>query len=235
MLKLENVYVSYGAIQALKGITLEVNQGELIALIGNNGAGKSTTLKAIAGIEPVKDGKIYFEDKDITNLPYYKTFELGIVLVPEGRQLFPDMTVQENLELGYSKHIAGDKTLNEQLELVYSYFPDIYEKRFELASSLSGGQQQMVAIGRGIMSEPKLIMFDEPSLGLSPVLVQNVVEIIEKLSEKGHSILLVEQNANLALQISDRAYVLETGKMVLEDSAESLLGNDEIRKAYLGL
>ncbi len=235
MLKLENVYVSYGAIQALKGITLEVNQGELIALIGNNGAGKSTTLKAIAGIEPVKDGKIYFEDKDITNLPYYKTFELGIVLVPEGRQLFPDMTVQENLELGYSKHIAGDKTLNEQLELVYSYFPDIYEKRFELASSLSGGQQQMVAIGRGIMSEPKLIMFDEPSLGLSPVLVQNVVEIIEKLSEKGHSILLVEQNANLALQIADRAYVLETGKMVLEDSAESLLGNDEIRKAYLGL
>lgn len=235
MLKLENVYVSYGAIQALKGITLEVNQGELIALIGNNGAGKSTTLKAIAGIEPVKDGKIYFEDKDITNFPYYKTFELGIVLVPEGRQLFPDMTVQENLELGYSKHIAGDKTLNEQLELVYSYFPDIYEKRFELASSLSGGQQQMVAIGRGIMSEPKLIMFDEPSLGLSPVLVQNVVEIIEKLSEKGHSILLVEQNANLALQIADRAYVLETGKMVLEDSAESLLGNDEIRKAYLGL
>lgn len=235
MLKLENVHVSYGAIKALKGISLEVKKGEMVALIGNNGAGKSTTLKAIAGIEPINEGKIFFENQDISNYPYYKTFELGIALIPEGRQLFPDMTVQENLELGYSKVVAGEKTLEEQLELVYSYFPDIYKKRFDLASSLSGGQQQMVAIGRGIMSEPKLIMFDEPSLGLSPVLVQIVVEIIEKLSEKGHSILLVEQNANLALKISDRAYVLETGNIVLEDSAESLLGNDEIRKAYLGL
>lgn len=235
MVKLENVHVSYGPIKALKGISLEIKEGEMVALIGNNGAGKSTTLKAIAGIEKIDSGKIFFNDNDITNFPYYKTFPLGIVLVPEGRQLFPDMTVQENLEMGYSKENASGKSLKEQLETVYEYFPDVYAKRFDLASSLSGGQQQMVAIGRGIMSEPKVLMFDEPSLGLSPVLVQNVVKIIKTLQERGHSILLVEQNANMALKVSDRAYVLEMGKVVLEDTSKNLLGNDEIRKAYLGL
>jgi branched-chain amino acid transport system ATP-binding protein len=234
LLKLEDVHVSYGPIKAVKGISLEVNEGEMIALIGGNGAGKSTTLKAIAGIESVESGAIHFFGENISNLPYYKVSNLGVTLVPEGRQLFPDMTVQENLELGYKKAKKGS-SLKELLDRVYEYFPDVYNKRKDLASSLSGGQQQMVAIGRGIMSEPRLLMFDEPSLGLSPVLVQNVVKIIRTLHQKGHSILLVEQNANMALRISDRAYVLEMGKIVLEDEASSLLSNEEIKTAYLGL
>jgi branched-chain amino acid transport system ATP-binding protein len=234
MLSLENVHVSYGPIKAIKGISLHINEGEMIALIGTNGAGKSTTLKTIAGIERIESGKITYNGEDISNLPYYKTNDLGITLVPEGRQLFPDMTVKENLEMGYKKAKKG-ASLQELLERVYEYFPDVYGKRKELASSLSGGQQQMVAIGRGIMSEPKLLMFDEPSLGLSPVLVQNVVKIIRTLHEKGYSILLVEQNANMALKIADRAYVLEIGRIVLEDKASSLLNNEEIKTAYLGL
>lgn len=234
MLKLEDVHVSYGLIKAVKGISLVVNEGEMIALIGGNGAGKSTTLKAIAGIEPIDSGSILLFGKNISNLPYYKVNNLGVTLVPEGRQLFPDMTVQENLELGHKKVKKGS-SLKDLLDRVYDYFPDVYNKRKDLASSLSGGQQQMVAIGRGIMSEPRLLMFDEPSLGLSPVLVQNVVKIIRTLHEKGHSILLVEQNANMALRISDRAYVLEMGKIVLEDKASSLLSNEEIKTAYLGL
>lgn len=234
MLKLNNVHVSYGPIKAIKGISLHVNKGEMVALIGANGAGKSTTLKAIAGIEPIESGEILFQDQDISGMQYFNTSNLGITLVPEGRQLFPDMTVKENLELGYKKAKKG-ASLKDLLELVYDYFPDVYSKRNELASSLSGGQQQMVAIGRGIMSEPKVMMFDEPSLGLSPVLVQNVVKIIRTLHEKGHSILLVEQNANMALKIADRAYVLEMGKIVLEDNASALLRNEEIKTAYLGL
>jgi branched-chain amino acid transport system ATP-binding protein len=234
MLSIENVHVSYGPIKAIKGISLKINEGEMIALIGANGAGKSTTLKAIAGIETIDSGAIKFNGEDISNLPYYKTNNLGITLVPEGRQLFPDMTVRENLEMGYKKSKKG-ASLQELLERVYEYFPDVYGKRKELASSLSGGQQQMVAIGRGIMSEPRLMMFDEPSLGLSPVLVQNVVKIIKTLHKNGHSILLVEQNANMALKIADRAYVLEMGRIVLEDKATSLLNNEEIKTAYLGL
>nr|WP_066256093.1 ABC transporter ATP-binding protein [Neobacillus drentensis] len=234
MLKLKDVHVSYGPIKAVKGISLHINEGEMIALIGANGAGKSTTLKAIAGIEPIESGEINYSGEIISNLPYYKTNNLGITLVPEGRQLFPDMTVKENLEMGYKKSKKG-ASLRELLEKVYEYFPDVYMKRNELASSLSGGQQQMVAIGRGIMSEPKLMMFDEPSLGLSPVLVQNVVSIIRTLHENGHSILLVEQNANLALKMADRGYVLEMGRIVLEDKASSLLKNEEIKAAYLGL
>jgi branched-chain amino acid transport system ATP-binding protein len=234
MLNLENVHVSYGPIKAVKGISLYINEGEMIALIGANGAGKSTTLKAIAGIEKIESGKLTFFGEDISNQPYYRTNDIGITLVPEGRQLFPDMTVQENLEMGYKKSKNG-ASLPELLEKVYEYFPDVYTKRKELASSLSGGQQQMVAIGRGIMAEPKLLMFDEPSLGLSPVLVQNVVKIIRTLHEKGHSILLVEQNANMALKIADRGYVLEMGRIVLEDKASSLLKNEEIKTAYLGL
>ena len=234
MLKLKDVHVSYGPIKAVKGISLHINEGEMIALIGANGAGKSTTLKAIAGIEPIESGEINYCGEIISSLPYYKTNNLGITLVPEGRQLFPDMTVKENLEMGYKKSKKG-ASLRELLEKVYEYFPDVYMKRNELASSLSGGQQQMVAIGRGIMSEPKLMMFDEPSLGLSPVLVQNVVNIIRTLHQNGHSILLVEQNANLALKIADRGYVLEMGRIVLEDKASSLLKNEEIKAAYLGL
>ncbi len=234
LLKLKDVHVSYGPIKAVKGISLHINEGEMIALIGANGAGKSTTLKAIAGIEPIESGEINYSGEIISNLPYYKTNNLGITLVPEGRQLFPDMTVKENLEMGYKKSKKG-ASLRELLEKVYEYFPDVYMKRNELASSLSGGQQQMVAIGRGIMSEPKLMMFDEPSLGLSPVLVQNVVSIIRTLHENGHSILLVEQNANLALKMADRGYVLEMGRIVLEDKASSLLKNEEIKAAYLGL
>ncbi|MFD0829521.1 ABC transporter ATP-binding protein [Neobacillus sp. M.A.Huq-85] len=234
MLSLENVHVSYGPIKAIKGISLQIDEGEMVALIGANGAGKSTTLKAIAGIEPIESGEIRFNGQNISNLPYNKTSNLGITLVPEGRQLFPDMTVKENLEMGYKKSRKG-ACLLELLEKVYEYFPDVYTKRNELASSLSGGQQQMVAIGRGIMSEPKLLMFDEPSLGLSPVLVQNVVKIIRTLHEKGHSILLVEQNANMALKIANRGYVLEMGRIVLEDQAHSLLKNEEIKAAYLGL
>jgi branched-chain amino acid transport system ATP-binding protein len=234
MLSLEDVHVSYGPIKAIKGISLHVNDGEMIALIGANGAGKSTTLKAIAGIETVESGVIKYEGEIISNLPYYKTNRLGVTLVPEGRQLFPDMTVKENLEMGHKRSKSGT-SLQELLERVYEYFPDVYMKKNELASSLSGGQQQMVAIGRGIMSEPKLMLFDEPSLGLSPVLVQNVVKIIRTLHNKGYSILLVEQNANMALKIADRAYVLEMGSIVLEDKASSLLNNQEIKTAYLGL
>lgn len=233
MLKLEDVHVSYGAVKAIKGISLEVKQGEMIALIGANGAGKSTTLKGIAGIEKIESGTIQYDGKDITNLPYFNTSDLGITLIPEGRQLFPDMTVEENLEMGYKRSKKG-ASLKDLLEQVYDYFPDVYMKRNERASSLSGGQQQMVAIGRGIMAEPKIMMFDEPSLGLSPVLVQNVVKIIQTLHDKGLSILLVEQNANMALRIADRGYVLEMGRIVLEDKASALLKNEEIKAAYLG-
>lgn len=236
MLKLKNVHISYGQVEAVKGISLKVNEGELVALIGANGAGKSTTLKAIAGIENANSGEIEYMGQNVTALTYDKSSAIGITLIPEGRQLFPDMTVKENLELGYSYEKKKNKrSIQEMLEEIYGYFPDVYEKRHDLASSLSGGQQQMVAIGRGMMANPKLIMFDEPSLGLSPVLVQKVVEIIKMLNKKGISILLVEQNAHMALKISDRAYVLENGKIVLEDDAKALFKNDEIKKAYLGL
>ena len=234
MLKLENVEIAYGHVKAVKGINIEVKEGELVALLGANGAGKSTTLKAIAGIVPIKSGEIVFNNERITNLPYYKTSNLGITLIPEGRQLFPDMTVKENLEMGFNKTKNGT-SLKELLDIVYEFFPDVFSKRNELASSLSGGQQQMVAIGRGIMSEPKLMMFDEPSLGLSPILVQKVAEIITRLHERGQSILLVEQNANMALSIAERGYVLEMGKIVLEDEASSLLKNEKMNSAYLGL
>lgn len=236
MLKLKNVHISYGQVEAVKGISLKVNEGELVALIGANGAGKSTTLKAIAGIENANSGEIEYMGQNVTALTYDKSSAMGITLIPEGRQLFPDMTVKENLELGYSYEKKKNKrSIQEMLEEIYGYFPDVYEKRHDLASSLSGGQQQMVAIGRGMMANPQLIMFDEPSLGLSPVLVQKVVEIIKMLNKKGISILLVEQNAHMALKISDRAYVLENGKIVLEDDAKALFKNDEIKKAYLGL
>lgn len=236
MLKLKDIRVSYSRVEAVKGISLEVSEGELVALIGANGAGKSTTLKAIAGIEKVNFGEVEFLGKNINGLAYDSTSTIGITLIPEGRQLFPDMTVEENLEMGYSLDKKKERrSMQEMLEEVYGYFPDIYSKRNDLASSLSGGQQQMVAIGRGIMANPKLIMFDEPSLGLSPVLVQKVVEIIKSLHSKGISILLVEQNAHMALKIANRAYVLENGKVVLEDDAKALFNNEEIKKAYLGL
>lgn len=234
MLKVTDLHVSYGQVAAVKGVSLNVEDGELIALVGANGAGKSTTLKAISLIEKPKNGSIQFLNEDITKMSFEKVAKKGITLIPEGRQLFPDMTVEENLEMGFSPGEEG-RTLSEMLDEVYEYFPDVHSKRKELASKLSGGQQQMVAIGRGMMANPKLIMFDEPSLGLSPVLVNKVIEIIKRLNKRGISILLVEQNAHMALKIADRAYVLENGKITIEDDAQSLSKNDDIKKAYLGL
>jgi branched-chain amino acid transport system ATP-binding protein len=234
LLELKNASVSYGKVKALRDVDMHVGEGEFVALIGSNGAGKSTTLKAICGIEPLESGSISFAGQVISRLPYYKIKEAKITLIPEGRQLFPYMTVKENLEMGF----YGEKQrtlLKERLEKVYTYFPDVYTKRNELASSLSGGQQQMVAIGRGLMSDPKLILLDEPSLGLSPLLVQNVAKIIHQLHEEGLSILLVEQNARLALSLAQRGYVLESGRIVLADEAKALLKNTEVQKAYLGI
>jgi branched-chain amino acid transport system ATP-binding protein len=234
MLELMDVSVCYGKIKAVRNLNLKVGDGELVALIGGNGAGKSTTLKAIVGIEPLESGTIHFDGQDISQSPYYKTKSMGITLIPEGRQLFPDMTVKENLEMGFYG-CKDQSQLQPRLEMVYEYFPDIYTKQHERASSLSGGQQQMVAIGRGLMSEPKLIMLDEPSLGLSPILVSNVVKIITALHEKGLSILLIEQNAKLALELAQRGYVMETGSVVMEDEGYRLLNNPEVQSAYLGI
>ncbi len=233
MLEIKDIEVYYGMIQAIKGISFEVNEGEVIALIGANGAGKTTILHTITGLLSPSAGSVIFEGKDITKVPAHKIVSLGMAHVPEGRRVFADLTVYENLKMG--AYTRKDKNEIEQtLEHVYKRFPRLEERKNQLAGTLSGGEQQMLAMGRALMSHPKIIVMDEPSMGLSPILVNQIFDIIEEVSKGGTTVLLVEQNAKKALSIADRAYVLETGNIVLEGNAKEMISDDSIRKAYLG-
>jgi branched-chain amino acid transport system ATP-binding protein len=233
MLKLSNVNTFYGNIHALKGMSLEVNQGEIVTLIGSNGAGKTTTLKTIMGLLKPESGKIEFEGQEIQGLKPDKIVSSGITLVPEGRQVFPFMSVFENLEMGaYSRKSKQEVKLN--LERVYSLFPKLLDRKGQQAGTLSGGEQQMLAMARALMSQPKLMLLDEPSLGLAPKLVDTIFELIKEINKQGITVLLIEQNARMALMTATRGYVLETGRVVLSDMAQNLLNSDQVRKAYLG-
>ena len=231
LLKVENIQVYYGAIHAIKGISFEVNEGETVALIGANGAGKSTTLKTVSGLMHPKVGKITFLDKDITHIEEHKLVSQGLAHVPEGRHIFLQMTVQENLEMGaYTR--KGD--ISDALDNVFQHFPRLKERRKQIGGTLSGGEQQMLAMGRAMMISPKLLMLDEPSMGLAPILVEQIFDIIRELRKAGTTILLVEQNAGMALDIADRAYVLETGKITLSGTGIELAQSELVKKAYLG-
>lgn len=233
MLEVKDLQVYYGVIQALKGISFHVNQGEVIALIGANGAGKTTTLQTLTGILSPKSGSIVFEGKDLTRTPAHKIVEMGMAHVPEGRRVFADMSVYENLLLG--AYTRKDKAeIAESLASVYKRFPRLEERKGQRAGTLSGGEQQMLAMGRALMSKPKIILMDEPSMGLSPILVEEIFHIIREISAGGTTVLLVEQNAKKALSIADRAYVLETGNIVLSGDAKEMMNNESIKKAYLG-
>lgn len=232
LLEVKNLHVNYEAIHALKGISFHVNSGEIVTLIGANGAGKSTTLKALSGLVPHK-GEIIFAGNSLVE-PAFKRVSLGISQSPEGRGIFPQMTVLENLEIGaYSR--SNSQETKEDLEMCLGFFPRIKERLHQQAGTLSGGEQQMLAISRALMSRPRLLLLDEPSLGLAPLIVAQIFDIIKMLNKKGMTILLVEQNARMSLKISHRAYVLETGTIVLSDDSKNLLNNDEIRKSYLGI
>ncbi len=232
LLKVNDMNVYYGAIHALKGVSFEVNEGEIVTLIGANGAGKSTTLKTISGILRSKTGSIGFEGEDITKLPPHKLPSLGVAHVPEGRRIFQQLTVKENLEMGAYTRPASE--IKPSIEDVFKRFPRLEERKNQVAGTLSGGEQQMLAMGRALMCRPKLMMLDEPSMGLSPLLVQQIFDIIKELNEQGTTILLVEQNAKMALSIADRAYVLETGKIVMQGDAKAMLSDESVKKAYLG-
>ena len=235
MLKVEGIETWYGAIQALKGISIEVNQGEIVALLGANGAGKSTTIKTISGLLKPAKGRVEFMGHEISRRDPESIAEMGIAHVPEGRHIFPGLTVLDNLMLGTTPRKGASKVeIQKDLDRVFEVFPILKEFRNRLGWQLSGGQQQMLAIGRGLMSKPKLLMMDEPSLGLAPVLVQEVFKVIKDIKDTGTTILLVEQNARMALLIADRGYVLETGKVVLTDGATALLNNEQMRAHYLG-
>lgn len=233
MLEVKDIEVYYGVIQAIKGISFEVNEGEVIALIGANGAGKTTTLHTITGLLSPKKGSVTFEGQDITKVPAHKIVSLGMAHVPEGRRVFAELTVYQNLKMG--AYTRKDKAeIEETLQMVYKRFPRLEERKNQLAGTLSGGEQQMLAMGRALMSHPKIIVMDEPSMGLSPILVNEIFDIIKEVSASGTTVLLVEQNAKKALSIADRAYVLETGKIVLEGDAKEMMNDDSIKKAYLG-
>ncbi len=232
LLKVNNLHVYYGAIHAIKGITLEVNEGEIVTLIGANGAGKSTTLNTIVGLLKPRQGSIAFAGMPVDGIQASKMVYRGLSLCPEGRRIFQQMTVKDNLVMGgFSR---PNEELQESMEHVYSFFPRLKEREKQIAGTLSGGEQQMLAMGRALMAKPKLIMLDEPSMGLAPILVDHIFDIIKSLHEGGATILLVEQNAQAALSVADRAYVLETGKVVMSGTGRELLTSDEIRKAYLG-
>lgn len=233
MLEVKDLHVFYGVIQALKGISFEVNQGEVIALIGANGAGKTTTLQTLTGLLSAKQGSIIFEGKDITKTPAHKIVQMGIAHVPEGRRVFADLSVYDNLRMGAYTRKDKDE-IAASLESVYKRFPRLEERKNQRAGTLSGGEQQMLAMGRALMSKPRLIVMDEPSMGLSPIFVNEIFDIIQSVSDSGTTVLLVEQNAKKALSIADRAYVLETGKITLEGKAEDLLHDESVQKAYLG-
>lgn len=234
MLELHEVNAGYGDLQVLWDVSLEVDSKEIVSLIGSNGAGKTTTLRVISGLLKPFSGKIMFKGRDITKLPSHKRVEMGLALVPEGRQLFPEMTVIDNLEMGAYTKRARDK-FQDTLDWVLTLFPKLKERRNQLAGTMSGGEQQMLAIARGLMSRPDILMMDEPSMGLAPKLVLETFETVKKLRLEGVTILLVEQNAKAALDISDRAYILETGRITLQGNAKELSGMDEVRKAYLGI
>ncbi|MFB7641742.1 ABC transporter ATP-binding protein [Peribacillus butanolivorans] len=233
MLKIKDINVYYGNIQALKGVTMEINEGEIVTLIGANGAGKSTLLKTISGLLKPKQGKVLFEEGSIGGKAAQSIVKMGISHVPEGRRVFANMTVVENLELG--SYLRKDKDgIKKDMEKVYELFPRLLERIKQQAGTLSGGEQQMLAMGRALMAKPRLLLLDEPSMGLAPLLVKQIFNIIQEISEAGTTILLVEQNANLALSIADRAYVVETGRIVLSGNADELTSSEEIKMAYLG-
>ena len=231
ILSVQGVNVYYGAIHAIKDVSLTVNEGEIVTLIGANGAGKSTTLQTISGLLRSKTGDICFCGQSIAHLPSHKIVERGVAQVPEGRRIFLQMTVQENLEMGAFTRSGG---VDKDLERVYALFPRLLERKKQIAGTLSGGEQQMLAMGRALMSHPKLMMLDEPSMGLAPILVEQVFSIIRQLHEEGTTILLVEQNAQMALSVADRAYVMETGKITLQGTGAELAQSDRVKKAYLG-
>lgn len=232
ILKVDDINVYYGSIHAIKGISFEVEEGEVVTLIGANGAGKSTTLNTISGLLRSKTGSIEFMGQSLAKVPSHKIVERGLALVPEGRRIFLQMTVQENLEMGAFTQKGGET--QQDLEKIYALFPRLKERLKQMAGTLSGGEQQMLAMGRALMSHPKLLMLDEPSMGLAPILVEQIFEIIQNLHKAGTTILLVEQNAQAALAVADRGYVLETGRIVTEGTGTALLESDTIRKAYLG-
>jgi branched-chain amino acid transport system ATP-binding protein len=231
MLKIEDLKVNYGGIEAVKGITFDVAEGSIVTLIGANGAGKSTTLRTIAGLVQPRSGKISFMDEDITGLKPDKIVSRGITLVPEGRRVFSDLTVLENLKVG--AYLRND-SLTDDINWVYELFPRLKERSWQAAGTLSGGEQQMLAVGRALMSRPKLMMMDEPSLGLAPIVVKDIFSIIKEINKRGVTILLIEQNANMALHTADVGYVLETGNITLSGPGDELLKNDAVKKAYLG-
>ena len=233
MLEVKDINVYYGLIHALRDVSFEVNEGEVVALIGANGAGKTTTLHTITGLLPSKGGTVTFEGKDITRKPGHAIVRLGMSHVPEGRRVFAGLTVAENLRMGAYTRPAGE--IPESLKMVYERFPRLEERKNQAAGTLSGGEQQMLAIGRAMMSRPKIMLMDEPSMGLSPLLVGEIFEIIQELNRSGMTILLVEQNAKMALSIADRAYVLETGHVVMNGQAKDMLEDDQVRRAYLGM
>lgn len=233
MLEIKNINVYYGVIQAIRDVSFEVNEGEVIALIGANGAGKTTILHTITGLISAKSGEVLYEGVDLQKIPAHKIVSLGIAHVPEGRHVFSQLTVYENLLMG--AYTRNDKNeIAESLDKVYKRFPRLQERRGQYAGTLSGGEQQMLAMGRALMSKPKIILMDEPSMGLSPILVEEIFDIIQSISKSGTTVLLVEQNAKKALAIADRAYVLETGRVVLADDAKKLMNDESVKKAYLG-
>ena len=233
MLKINDLRVSYGGITALRGIDLEVPDGKIVTLIGANGAGKSTTLRTVSGLVKAESGSITYQDQELIGKPINKILEVGIALVPEGRRVFADLTVLENLKIGaYLRHDKSE--IEKDIKWIYELFPRLEERNWQLAGTLSGGEQQMLAVGRGLMSRPKVMMLDEPSLGLAPLVVQDIFSIIQEINRQGVTILLVEQNANMALKIADWAYVLETGRITRSGTGAELLADDSIKEAYLG-
>ena len=233
LLEVKNLEVYYGVICALKGISFEVNEGEIVSLIGANGAGKTTMMQSVVGLIPKKSGSVFFDGKEITKTPCHKIVELGMTQVPEGRRIFQELSVYENLMMG-AYTVKDQQKFKEDIEGIYQRFPRLAERRNQIAGTLSGGEQQMLAMSRALMSHPKLLMLDEPSMGLAPILVDQIFSIIKELNDAGTTILLVEQNANKALEIADRAYVLETGNITLSGTGIELAQSDEVRKAYLG-
>jgi branched-chain amino acid transport system ATP-binding protein len=234
LLNLKNVSVKYGSFTAVHDINIEINEGEIVVLLGSNGAGKSTTFRTISGLNKPSDGEVFFEGKSLNRVSADKIVQLGIGQCPEGRKLFPAMTVQENLKMGAFVHRRKKDEIKKSLEHVYELFPILRDKKDDAAGSLSGGQQQMLAIGRTLMSKPKLMLLDEPSVGLAPLIVEQMFEVIQQINREGTTILLAEQNANAALKIADKGYVFENGSIVLQGTSEELFANDEVRKAYIG-
>ena len=233
LLEVNNLQVSYGVIRAIKGISFEVNEGEIVSLIGANGAGKTTTMQSIMGLIPIKDGTVTYDGKDLSKVPAHKIVSMGMAHVPEGRRVFQELTVYENLVMGaYTQ--KDKKKIKEDIEDICTRFPRLGERKNQIAGTLSGGEQQMLAMGRALMSKPRIILMDEPSMGLSPLYVTEIFEIIKKIKSEGTTVLLVEQNANMALQVADRAYVLETGRIIMDGKASDLMNDERVRKAYLG-